>query len=93
MRAPPEEVTTTSGVRSWSACSMANVINSPTAVPRLPPMKRKSITVRITGLLSIVARAHSTASSIPVFSRAWASRVVYGTVSTKSRGSVLLTAS
>ena len=48
MRAPPEAEKRTSALRSAIACSQALTMRSPAPVPRLPPMKEKSITPSIT---------------------------------------------
>ena len=42
IRAPPEALTTMAGIRSASAASKQRASFSPTTLPMLPPMKRKS---------------------------------------------------
>ena len=49
MRAPPEHVTMSSGVRFRAASSMARVIFSPTTEAMLPPMNANSNTQSTTG--------------------------------------------
>jgi hypothetical protein len=92
IRAPPEAVTISSGVRSRSAVSAAWVIRSPTSAPRLPPRKAKSITAATKGCPPIVPRTHSTASARPVAARAAARRAGYGWESTNASGSPPATA-
>ena len=74
MRAPPEAVTSTRGVRVRAACSAAHVTRSPTAVPMLPPMNRKSMTARTTPSPPMAAVPMMTASCSPVVRRASANR-------------------
>jgi hypothetical protein len=57
MRAPPEEETMISGMRSAMAASPARATFSPTTEPIEPPMKPKSMTHIETGLPPIVADA------------------------------------
>ena len=66
MRAPPEALTTTHGIFSRRAASMARVIFSPTALPMAPPQKRKSITATATGMPWIRPAPQTTASARPL---------------------------
>ena len=66
MRAPPVAETTTSARRSAIATSIERATFSPTTEPMLPPMKKKSMTVRLAGLPSIVATPAIAASFCPV---------------------------
>ncbi len=66
MRAPPVAETTINALRSAIASSIERAIFSPTTEPMLPPMKKKSITVRLTGLPPTVATPANAASFIPV---------------------------
>ena len=54
--------------------SAVDVMTSPTAAPRLPPMKRKSIAAIAIGWPPSQAIPASTASSMPVVARALARR-------------------
>ena len=49
MRAPPDAEKMTRWRRSAMACSQARAMRSPVPVPRLPPMKPKSMTPSIAG--------------------------------------------
>ena len=66
MRAPPVADTTTRARRWSSADSIERAIFSPTTEPMLPPMKKKSMMVRLTGLPPTVAMPDSAASIMPV---------------------------
>jgi hypothetical protein len=74
IRAPPEQLTTTSGIRRESASSAPSVIFSPTTTPMLPPMKLYSIAAMTSGRLSIVPVPTMMASFRPVERIAAASR-------------------
>ena len=74
IRAPPELVTSRSGVRSEIASSHARTNFSPTALPIEPPMNAKSITASSSGWSSSVAAPTTIASVRPVFSSASARR-------------------
>ncbi len=87
MRAPPEVVTTTNGNRRSRASSAVNVIISPAAEPRLPPMKEKSMTATASSRPPMRPVPHSTASGRPVRRRASCQRSSYRLPSEKSRGS------
>ena len=65
MRAPPEALTTTSGMRSRSARSMMRANFSPTTDPMDPPMKAKSITASDTGMPSSLPHPTTIASGRP----------------------------
>ena len=66
IRAPPEEETMISGMRSARAASPARATFSPTTEPIDPPMNPKSMTHIDTGLPPIVARPQTAASRRPV---------------------------
>ena len=66
MRAPPVDDTRISARRSASASSIERATFSPTTEPMLPPMKKKSMSVRLTGLPPTVATPESAASFRPV---------------------------
>ena len=72
MRAPPVAETVISARRSAIASSIERATFSPTTEPMLPPMKKKSMIVRLTGLPPRVATPASAASLRPVSS--WAVR-------------------
>jgi hypothetical protein len=74
MRAPPVADTVTTARRSIIARSIARATFSPTTEPMLPPMKWKSMMVRLTGLPPIVAMPEIAASVISVSRCASASR-------------------
>ncbi len=87
IRAPPEALTTTSGIRASSACSAARVTFSPTTAPIDPPMNPKSMTQIATGIPDIAAVPQTAASRIPVAAWAAASRSGYDFWSTNPRRS------
>ena len=70
IRAPPEALTTTSGIRLARACSAARVTFSPTTAPIEPPMNPKSMTQIAMAWPPIDPVPHTAASRIPV--AAWA---------------------
>jgi len=74
MRAPPVADTITSARRSFIAVSIERATFSPTTEPMLPPMKKKSMIVRLTGFSPIVAIPSRAASFMPVSFWAAASR-------------------
>ena len=57
IRAPPDDATTTSGIRAARACSAARVTFSPTTAPIEPPMNPKSMTQSATSVRADVGRA------------------------------------
>ena len=77
MRAPPEAETTIAGMRSVSAASKQRAIFSPTTLPMLPPMKRKSNRPMATGWPSMRPVPHTAASRRPVLMCAASSRSGY----------------
>ena len=74
IRAPPDALTMTSGIRASSACSAARVTFSPTTAPMEPPMNPKSMTQIATGTPSMAPVPHTAASRMPVDAWAAASR-------------------
>ena len=74
IRAPPDALTTISGVRVSSAYSAARVTFSPTTAPIDPPMNPKSMTQIAIGVPARVAVPQTAASRIPVATWAAASR-------------------
>ena len=87
IRAPPEALTMTSGIRSSSAASAARATFSPTTAPIEPPMNPKSMTTIATGVPSIRPVPQTAASRRPVASCAAATRSGYAFWSTKPSGS------
>ena len=69
MRAPPDALTTIAGMRSESAVSKQRASFSPTTLPMLPPMKRKSKIPIATRWPSISPTPQITASRRPVLIR------------------------
>ena len=76
IRAPPDALTTTSGIRSARACSAARVTFSPTTAPIEPPMNPKSMTQIATGRPPIAPVPQTAASRMPV--AAWAAAIRSG---------------
>ena len=74
IRAPPEAQTTIAGIRSANAVSKQRASFSPTTLPMLPPMNRKSKIAIATRTRSISPIPHTRASRSPVFTRAASSR-------------------
>ena len=74
IRAPPEALTTMAGIRSASAASKQRASFSPTTLPMLPPMNRKSKRPIATRCPSIVPIPHTAASRSPVLMRDASSR-------------------
>ena len=66
MRAPPEDVTETSGMPRSAATSLARVKISPTTLPIEPPMNEKSIVHSTQGMPPTVAVPAISASPRPV---------------------------
>ena len=66
IRAPPDALTTMSGIRFASACSAARVTFSPTTAPIEPPMKPKSMTHIATAWPPMAPVPQTAASRIPV---------------------------
>ena len=87
IRAPPDALTMTSGVRDSRACSAARVTFSPTTAPIEPPMKPKSMTQIATGMEPIAPVPQTAASRIPVAVCAATRRSGYGFWSTNPSGS------
>ncbi len=69
MRAPPEALITIAGICSASAVSKHRASFSPTTLPMLPPMNRKSKMPIATRWPSIVPMPQTTASRSPVLMR------------------------
>ncbi len=74
MRAPPLQLTMSSGCRSRVACSMVRVSFSPTTLPMLPIMKVGSIAAIISGRPLMNARPDTSASGLPLFIRSAVNR-------------------
>ena len=74
IRAPPDALTTTSGISRFRAFRPVRAIFSPTTEPIEPPIKLKSITAKATGMPSIRPLPVVTASFRPVLRRAASSR-------------------
>jgi hypothetical protein len=87
IRAPPDALTTMSGMRSTSASSAARVTFSPTTAPIEPPMKPKSMTQIATRVPPIEPRPQTAASRMPVAVCAATSRSGYGFWSTNPSAS------
>ena len=87
IRAPPDDDTTTSGIRAARACSAARVTFSPTTAPIEPPMNPKSMTHSATSVRPMSAVPHTAASRIPVAVCAAVNRSGYAFWSTKPSAS------